>query len=300
MPVEFSRSIGLAMFRQARKVADALGSDARREIIQFILSQQNDDGGFRGRSNRSDVYYSFFALACLLVLNEPPPQTVAAYLEQLDRTELDLVHLSCLVRSKAILQFSRMPDFVQKLNPSLLRRGAAFVADSELVERLAGEMPRDLYHAFLLCQALEDVGREPAQAQLVPFIEECRAADGAYAKCPGLTHGTATCTAAAVLLQQRLGQTTPENLPDWVRRQQLPGGGFRASPLAPLPDLLSTATALTALKALDEAPSDAAACLDFVESNWTGAGGFCGSAVDSRSDCEYTFYGLLALSCLLP
>ena len=35
--------------------------------------------------------------------------------------------------------------------------------------------------------------------------------------------------------------------------------------------------------------------LDFVDSLWTSRGGFLGSWADETLDCEYTYYGLLAL-----
>jgi hypothetical protein len=37
------------------------------------------------------------------------------------------------------------------------------------------------------------------------------------------------------------------------------------------------------------------ACLDFVDSLWNAEGGFHGNWTDDELDCEYTFYGLLAL-----
>jgi hypothetical protein len=63
-----------------------------------------------------------------------------------------------------------------------------------------------------------------------------------------------------------------------------------------MPDLLSTATALHALSAL-HAPFDdiREPCLDFVDSLWTSQGAFYGTWADETPDCEYTFYGLLAL-----
>ena len=36
-------------------------------------------------------------------------------------------------------------------------------------------------------------------------------------------------------------------------------------------------------------------CLDFVDSLWNADGGFHGNWTDDYLDCEYTFYGLLAL-----
>jgi hypothetical protein len=83
---------------------------------------------------------------------------------------------------------------------------------------------------------------------------------------------------------------------EWLLARCHPSGGFFAAPGAPLPDLLSTATALHALTALGarlEAIREP--CLDFVDTLWTNTGGFYGTWADDSLDCEYTYYGLLAL-----
>jgi len=36
-------------------------------------------------------------------------------------------------------------------------------------------------------------------------------------------------------------------------------------------------------------------CLDFIDTLWTNEGAFHGQWADDHLDCEYTFYGLLAL-----
>ena len=73
-------------------------------------------------------------------------------------------------------------------------------------------------------------------------------------------------------------------------------GGFFASCSTPVPDLLSTATALHALSALHVPIAGLRdPCLDFVDSLWTNRGGFFGTWADDTVDCEYTFYALLAL-----
>ena len=64
-----------------------------------------------------------------------------------------------------------------------------------------------------------------------------------------------------------------------------------------MPDLLSTATTLHALAALEVRLTEEQTerCLDFVDSLWNADGGFHGNWTDDYLDCEYTFYGLLAL-----
>ena len=102
-------------------------------------------------------------------------------------------------------------------------------------------------------------------------------------------------TAAAVTLMRYLNRDIPAAAGDWLLARAHPMGGFLAAPEAPMPDLLSTATALHALSGMHidfdvlREPT-----LDFVDSLWTGRG-FCGNWGDEIVDCEYTFYGLLAL-----
>lgn len=65
---------------------------------------------------------------------------------------------------------------------------------------------------------------------------------------------------------------------------------------APLPDLLSTATALHALSGLQtDFESTGEPYLDFMDSHWTNSGLFHGHWQEETLDVEYTFYGLLAL-----
>jgi hypothetical protein len=83
---------------------------------------------------------------------------------------------------------------------------------------------------------------------------------------------------------------------DWLLARHHPQGGFVAAPEAPMPDMLSTATALHALAGM-EVPLEAIRedCLDFIDTLWTNQGAFHGHWGDEYPDSEYTFYALLAL-----
>ncbi|MFN7139519.1 MAG: prenyltransferase/squalene oxidase repeat-containing protein, partial [Limisphaerales bacterium] len=103
-------------------------------------------------------------------------------------------------------------------------------------------------------------------------------------------------TAAAVAVLTNLGMPVADTVGDWLMSQAHKLGGFTASSDTPLPDLLSTATALHALACLERDISPVREqCLDFVDSLWTNEGGFYGHWSDDHLDCEYTYYGLLAL-----
>ena len=84
---------------------------------------------------------------------------------------------------------------------------------------------------------------------------------------------------------------------DWLLAQLHTEGGWLAVPGAPIPDLLSTATALHALACMERPLTEfqRESCLDFIDTLWSAEGGFHGHWADDARDAEYTFYGLLAL-----
>ena len=104
-----------------------------------------------------------------------------------------------------------------------------------------------------------------------------------------------TVTAAAVTLLRYLGRHIPPAAAAFLLAQRHEDGGFLAVPGAPMPDLLSTATALHALAGLHvDLDPLRESCLDFIDTLWTGQG-FCGNWSDDIVDSEYTYYGLLSL-----
>jgi hypothetical protein len=120
--------------------------------------------------------------------------------------------------------------------------------------------------------------------------------DGAWANDRGLNVGSTNPTAAMVNLLCNLRMPVNNRVGDWLLARAHVDGGFAASPNTPMPDLLSTATALHALAALERSISSVKEpCLDFIDTLWTNEGGFYGHWGDTTLDCEYTYYGLLAL-----
>jgi prenyltransferase beta subunit len=153
------------------------------------------------------------------------------------------------------------------------------------------------YAAFLALGAYQDLGRTlPAPDRLVAALSSLRAEDGSYGNRPALASGVTTATAAAVLVLRQLDAPGDRDTGMWLLDRCHLRGGFFASRSAPVPDLLSTATALHALSSLHVPIAGLREpCLDFVDSLWTNRGGFFGTWADDGVDCEYTFYALLAL-----
>jgi hypothetical protein len=154
------------------------------------------------------------------------------------------------------------------------------------------------YDAFVALGAYEDLGfRPPNSIELIRSLKRLETSDHAWSNRPDQKIGNLNATAGAVTLITHLGFPVNAAVGDWLLAQASPQGGFLAAPGAPLPDLLSTATALHALACLERRVSSQVheACLDFIDTLWSAEGGFHGHWADDFLDSEYTFYGLIAL-----
>jgi hypothetical protein len=127
-------------------------------------------------------------------------------------------------------------------------------------------------------------------------IDALRTTDGGYSNSLDMQVGLTPPAAAAAALLRHLDRAPDDRLTEWLLARVHPEGGFCVADGVPIPELLSTATALHALDSLhaDLAPLQEA-CLDFIDTLWNSRGGFHGSWEDDVLDCEYTYYGLLAL-----
>jgi len=285
----------LATMREAasRAALPLVQAGTAGAVIDFVLEQLCDDGGFSDRSGKSDLYYTVFALGALDALAAELPDATGGYLGGFGGGgALDLVHLASLARCWALLR-AGPPDEQTRLG-MLARLGELRCPDGGFTHLPDGAMPT-AYGCFLALGAMQDIeGKHARGGEVGLCIERMRTADGAYANAPGMPVGSTSATAAAVVTLRQLGRSLDASVAPWLLSQYR-GGGFLAAAVAPIPDLLSTATALHALAALG-ASLDAIRppCLDFVDSLWTGCA-FLAHHADDVPDCEYTFYGLLAL-----
>jgi len=271
-------------------------------VVAFIQGQLDEDGGFKGRNGRSDLYYTLFGLEALVALGaDVPAGRVAEYLRGFgDGDSLDLVHTASLIRCWADVATCRAEQIPADLRARLLAR----IEDHRCRGGGYGTSDRDrrctVYGCFLALGALQDLGAEPSGDDgIAECLESLRAADGGYSNEPGMQAGTTPATAAALAILHYLGKPIPDEVPTWLLGRLHPAGGFVASPALAeygIPDLLSTATALHSLT-LAGVPTGRfrEQCLDFLDSLWSSEGGFAGSWADPTLDCEYTYYGLLVL-----
>ena len=290
-----SRTLRVEMLQVARRGALALG-DSASLVRNRLLQSQGPLGGGTDRDGRDDLYYTIFWLACLEALGSPPPnarETKQFIESQKSGETLDLIHLGALARCRAALGLRDIA-----VEAPLLQRIESFRSLDGGYDSTPAHPTGNAYAAFVAFGAYQDLGHEiPAPLKLVQSLKRLESRDGAWGNFPALPRGSTNPTAAAVTLLSQLQMPLNESVADWILGQVHPQGGFMAMPLAPIPDLLSTATALHAIACL-EAPIPKViqeACLDFIDSLWSAEGGFHGHWNDDHLDAEYTFYGLLAL-----
>jgi len=284
------------MLRTAGRAKNLLG-DSADSVVNFLRTQINADGLFKDRSGQSDLYYTVFGVEALLALgagigSDPP----LSYLRRHNNIEsLDLVHLASLVRCWADLSLPPLGD--ARIRERVIRRIETYrSADGGYHCRPHAERG-SAYGCFLTLAAYQDLNvTVQDNLAFVSCIKSLQMPDGAYANEPTSEIGSTPATAAALTALHYLNELPAKSSIDWLLSQISTDGGFLAVPNAPLPDLLSTATALHALGLNGVAIGELKElCLDFVEALWDGRGAFRGSYADKMPDCEYTYYALLAL-----
>ena len=135
----------------------------------------------------------------------------------------------------------------------------------------------------------ESMGRDTIYGQFFAFLS-----GNSYMipQTSDLRHQTSTAACCVLAMQHQTGEALDTTLVSWLKARQDETGGFFASEVAPVPDLLSTAVAVFTLRLIDERPRLAAR---FIEAHWLDMGSFAPTLLDEYSDVEYLFYGLLAL-----
>lgn len=282
---------------QVARLAPSVLGEAAELVAEFFESQRTVDGGFANRAGHGDLYYTVFGLEGLLALQRPLPiDDLQRYVRSFgDGADLDFVHRACLARC-----WSALPVELQSRCPTeaLLHQIEASRTPDGGYETLPGKSHGSLYATFMAVGAYQDCRRDiPRLPQLLEFVGNLRQSDGGFHQSRELPMSLVPTTAAAATLLRKLGgQAIDLSTAAWLLSCCDEQGGFRPAPAAPMPDLLSTATALHALGAAKvELGAHKETCLDFVDSLWTNRGGFYGHWEDTHVDCEYTYYALLAL-----
>lgn len=307
-------SLWMEMLQAARRAPELLG-ESTALVQKFLLGQEAAGGGFMDRSGKPDLYYTLFGLAALGVIQ---PQRVllsrgalqlrgvavraVEFLSSVQPDSLDLVHLGAFTRNRAMLASAGFappsaPDEISSITGVLSR----YRGQDGGYAGVPGAQFGTAYGAFLALGVFQDLGIPiPEQALVAASVQALQNPDGSWPNQRLVnrkdTSGGTNATAAAVAVCKQAGVPVPASTSHWLLGRYSPQGGFLSGPDAPIPDLLSTATALHALAILGLPLADVReGCLNFIDSLWSNRGGFHGHWGDDHLDCEYAFYGLLAL-----
>ena len=215
-------------------------------VIKFFQSCSNHDGGFHGRGKKSDLYYTAFGLEALLALGETISQNTAKFLRQFQQNlPDDLVHLSSLIRCYANIHKN---DIDQKFKNILAEELENYRSDDGGFAQEKKPRNGTIYGCFLTLFAYQDLRLQiPDAAKVINFIKSLQKSNGGYANSESIKVSATPATAAAMMILNHLDEPIAEETKSWLANQCTDKGGFRAIPLAPVADLLSTATALHAL-----------------------------------------------------
>jgi geranylgeranyl transferase type-2 subunit beta len=279
----------------ARGALSILDGGAVDAIEEYVLSRRVRSGGFRGRSGDPDVYYSMFALWSLAALRRDVADVAGvATIGAGGEDELDLAHLAAVIETEALVAGPGCRGWRDRSRWAGLIETFRRPHGGYAPERTASE--GSLGGTYLAVLAHERL-REPVPGRddVVRFVLSKRTGDGFSEVC-GSDHPTVVSTAAAVAVLRSLAPGCAPD-PGWLWTCYCAGeGGFKAFSAAPEADLLSTAVALFVLRDAGAAPSGVRnAVLRFVQGLWRDDGGFSAGRSDTATDCEYTFYALLAM-----
>lgn len=276
-------TISAKLFSALQKGIAQLGTEALRRISCFVESQRTEEGTFKDKSGKADLYYTSFGLTLSYLLGI---KHTDVYLKQQAAEHLDLVHYAAFMRCKRIGN-GKAGLLMSALFPAKVKPLDTF----KVIPNGDIQSP---YTQFLWLSLLEDAGqRIKDKKQMTDSLAGYHAPGGGYMNTKDGTAATTNATVAALAIKGRLtGYKANEDV-FHLRDSQDVSGGFRAVEASPVPDLLSTATALFILSCYRIRPNYPAR--DFIEAHWLDSGGFAATLLEDSSDVEYTFYGLLAL-----
>lgn len=261
---------------------------------RFILSKQDKNGGFIGRGEKADLYYTLFGVLCLRLLNELEKVTekTKSFISS-SRVIDNFPHLYARVVSMALLGIKQSKNEQSKLGNYVKCTISSAHKDT------------DLYQLFLALSTLNYLGiciERRKKNRIVKYIASCQRRDGGFTSSERCVNSTTNQTSAAIgalFMVDGLGAIDIDRVAQFYEQVRYPTGGFCASPLIRVPDLLSTYTSCLALTLLGRGKQISSQSVKkFVLSMRDKEGGFRGSAIDPMSDIEYTYYALGTLSLL--
>jgi geranylgeranyl transferase type-2 subunit beta len=290
---------------------ERLPAEVRHRHAAYLAARQNPDGGWSGREDGSDLYYTAFALRGLAILDRLPQEVcerAAGFLRTSLAGQASVVDFFSLLYGWMLVQLGGGPDVLAGMAADWQGRVADLMEHFRTPDGGYAKAPGgtgSTYTTFLVALSYELLGKDvPRPAEVARFVRSRQREDGGFVEIAAMKRSGTNPTAAAVGVLQMLpgANLTAEEagrVVDFLAEMPSFEGGLRANGRAPLADLLSTFTGawtLDRLGALDRLDRDSTR--NFAEEQEQPDGGFRGGVWDERADVEYTFYGLGCLALL--
>jgi len=290
----------------------------RREAHRrFLLSQQNDDGGFAGRvvpdedddpaeppARDSDLYYTSFAVRAMGLLDaftQDDAERVAGYLHTIGRSSASVIDVVSWLYCAVMVQLQGGPDVLADAPADWPQRLASTLeefrtSDGGYAKTRDGAVG-STYHTFLVVLCLELIGQPlPERDRIATFLLGRRRDDGGFVEIAPMKNSGTNPTAAAVAVLTLLDAVTDDvrdGVGEFLRGVRGDDGGFQANERIPFSDSLSTFTGY--LTCLDLGLTDILGprqIRKFLAELELKHGGYRAAIWDNAADVEYTFYGL--------
>ncbi len=299
------------------KSKEKLSNEAIEKIKGFVFSSFHKDGASVDRAGNPDVYYSVFAysLAYVFDIEIPIDKQFNFINSYLKNNKPDIVHaislFNCIVLISAIEKKRQSKNLSKKMSYSNFIKNHV---RKNIIKKIKKEYSQlfdiiqnykynpdlnndisNVYTAFLLGSLYQDIDEKKSLeifSKAISFIQE----DGAFVNEKASKYGVTSTSSAGLAMMAVIKNQNIEKTVAWLNKRYNSRGGFKAAENLPIADLLSTATALFALK-IANIPMNQfmQKSENFINLHWDCSGGFFGSIADMKADCEYTYYALLGL-----
>ena len=272
-----------------------VGKEALCHIVRFVESQKTDEEAFVNKNNATDLYYTMFGwlLACVLDIRLDSKKTIL-FLEQQNIANMDLIHYAAFVRCKVLQKLLAGNKIKLLLDRLTSTTPIKSLHEFKGFPHNDAESP---YSQFIWLSLKEDINQNIAHKEEIKAnLLKYKVPEGGYSNIAESKQAATNATVAALAIYGQLDGYKENEDTRFLQQQQQDSGGFAAVTNSPVPDLLSTATALFMLRCYNMTPK--VSPRDFIEAHWLDSGGFSATLLEETSDVEYTFYGLLALGSL--
>lgn len=320
---EIDKSCNQSILEALLTSQEVLSVDAQNHIKSFVITQKSENGGYIDRAGKADLYYTVFGYTLALIfdlkLNISKEQN---YLERIKQAgNLDFVHAICLVRCFFLLEVIALKQIsgIKAYSFLKINFGKDILINKLIktvksncknifneVEEYASKdggynhntkcsQKSTIYANYLVWTMLQDLKAEQLILdKILNANKALRLHNGSFANQEMSMDGVTSSTAAGLIMDFNSTKSK-----DWLKQMLSKRGGFMAAREVPIADLLSTSTALLALKLSGENMQDYAEnSVNFINLHWDESGGFFGSIADMTCDVEYTYYALLGLGVL--